>query len=82
MTVRDIYERGIRDLPAMEQLRLARLILEQLTDGEPTAGQDLNGQIRRNTPSNSLLLDLAARHGPPQTWWDEDDDPTASSEGK
>jgi hypothetical protein len=80
MTVSEIYEQGVKDLPAFEQLRLASLILERLTgthrDGE------LRGKIQLATPPNEQLLALAAVCAPPQGWWDETDDPTTPMQEK
>lgn len=82
MTVQEIYDRGIKDLPAHEQLRLASLILDQLTRSETGSGQELSDEIRQNTPLNAVLLNAAATHGPPEAWWDADDDPTVPSDGQ
>jgi len=79
MTVREVYDRGVKNLPAMEQLRLASLILEQLTHSEPAAAGNLMEQISLNTPANTTLLQLAATQVPPQSWWDETDDPTVAA---
>jgi hypothetical protein len=80
MTVREIYERGVKSLPAIDQLRLASLILSQLTQSE---ADDLAEQIRKATPSNEHLLELARTHVPPQSWWDEEvNDAAAPSSGQ
>jgi len=80
MTVREIYERGVKPLPAIDQLRLASLILSQLTQ---SGVDDLADQIRKATPSNDQLLKLAATHAPPQSWWDEEvDDAIAPTSGQ
>ncbi|HWE01503.1 MAG TPA: hypothetical protein VG326_03765 [Tepidisphaeraceae bacterium] len=81
MTVREIYDRGIRDLPVPEQLRLASFILDELSRSETVVEQELRDRIRLATPPNAVLMNAATTHGPPQDWWNSDDDPTASSGG-
>jgi hypothetical protein len=81
MTVRELYDRGIRDLPVVEQIRLASLILDGLSRSETMAEQELSERIRSLTPANSILMNAAATHGPPQEWWDAVDDPTTTSGG-
>jgi hypothetical protein len=80
MTARQIYEQGISALPARERLSLARLILDDLRES-PTAQDELGEawaeEIRRATIPNELLLAWARKQGPPQSWWDETDDPFA-----
>lgn len=82
MTVREIYERGIKGLPPIDQLRLATLILEQLTGPQSVTDVDLSDQIRKHTLSNDLLMKMAQTHSPPQSWWQQDDDPTVACEGR
>lgn len=78
MTARDLYDDRVRRLPAIEQLRLAMVILEELAGRDDAASQTeqaLLQQVQSSTPSNADLLRLAATHQPPQSWWDGDDDP-------
>ncbi len=80
MTVREIYEQGVKDLPATDQLRLASLILEGLTGLD--LEQELRGRLEKATRSNEQLLALAGTHPAPQSWWDETEDPTLPAVGK
>jgi hypothetical protein len=52
MSARDIYENGIRQLPAMDRLRLASLILDDL------AASDGDGLDIRDDWSDEDIVDL------------------------
>ena len=78
MTALEIYEHGIKELSAMERLRLVRMIIDQLTES-PQAQEELAAawaeQIAQATIPNAELLRMAEKRQPPQTWWDEAEDP-------
>ena len=78
MTVEELYEGGIKDLSPIDRFRLATLILERLRDSRDAADeleQAWNARASRAASiPNATLLQLAAKHPAPQSWWDETDD--------
>lgn len=85
MTAQEIYDHGVRSLPAIERLRLARMILDELRtsrQAQDELGEVWAEEIRKTTLPNEQLLQLAQTRVPPQSWWDETDDPFAPDQGK
>lgn len=81
MTARQIYDQDIRSLPAMERLRLARLILDELRQSPEAQDEVWAEEIRKATIPNEQLLELAKAHQPPQSWWDDSDAPFSAGKG-
>ncbi len=83
MTAREMYEKGIKVLPPRERLWLAQTILDDLRESsadQPELSEAWAEEIARVTLPNQVLLEWARRQGPPQSWWDETDDPTAPAQ--